>query len=476
MSTRQFNYDLIVIGAGGGGLTAALTAKGLGKTVAVAERKKIGGECTHSGCVPSKALIKAAAVQHARNEGPLYGLSEIQSALGKPFGYVSEIVEKIYEHEKPEVLREQGIDVLEGEASFVDNHTVSVGGRNYKARKFIITTGSSPFVPPVEGMDTVEYLTNETVFQQETVPESLIIMGGGPIGIEMAQAFSRLGSKVTVVEMSETILPREEADLSNRLAGILTEEGVTILTSHKVVKVEKNGDGVNVCVVDETTGNARTITASRLLAAVGRYPNKDMLNGEKAGVNIGRGGVIINNRMETSAKNIYAAGDVAGPYQFSHMAEYQAIIAVLNAFLPVPFKADYSLVPWVTFTSPELARFGLTEEDARATIGNSIRVYTREYSTLDRANTDNNANGIVKIILSEKGYIIGAHILGYAAGELLHQLTLINRFNRKLSSVQGFIYAYPTYSDIIKRIAREAYKDELNNNFFIKLLKMFSKK
>jgi pyruvate/2-oxoglutarate dehydrogenase complex dihydrolipoamide dehydrogenase (E3) component len=472
----KHDFDIIIIGGGGAGITAAFTSVGLGKKTALVEKRKIGGECTHSGCVPSKALIKSASVSHAAKSSEHYGFAAAEALTGKPLDYVQSVVSKIYENETPEVMEKHGVSVIEGEAQFVDANTVLVNEKKYTASKFLLACGSSPFVPPIEGLDTVDYLTNESVFLQDSIPESLIVMGGGPIGIEMAQAFARLGSKVSIIEMADRLLIREEKELSDRLTGILKQEGIDVLTSHKAVKVANTDGGVSVSVIDQGSGNPREVTGQRLLVAVGRKPNLGNLNPEKARLEMARTGIPSNLKMETSVKNIYAAGDITSPYQFSHMAEYQAIIAVLNAFLPVTFKADYKNIPWVTFTAPELAHIGLTEEEARGKYGDSIRVYHREYSTLDRANTDSNSEGVVKVILDKKGFVIGAHILGYTAGEILHQFLLIQKFKKKLSSVQGFIYAYPTYADIVKRIAREAYKDEIASNPFVKLVSIFRKK
>jgi len=475
---RKYNYDLIVIGGGPVGLVASKFALGIGKKVAIVEKNKLGGECTLTGCVPSKALIKAAEAAHTTKHLNKYGISskqDISLDTAHVMNHVRSIVDQIYQTHTPKILETSGIDVIIGPARFKNNHEIMIDDKTISGNKIIIGTGSQPFIPPIEGIDTVAFLTNETLFDLETIPTSMIILGGGPIGLEMASAFNRLGCSVTLIEMNENILPREEHELSHILCETLIHEGVKILTSTKAVKVSSQS-GVTISCID--SGNKPfDITGEKLLVATGRKPNTESLDLEKAEVRFNKRGIIVNNKLQTSQKNIYACGDVVGPYNFSHMAEYQAVAAARNALVPF-FKKhiNYDNVCWVTFTDPELASAGLTEKQAREKYGDSIRVYKKTYDSIDRARTDMQTIGLGKFICDKKGRILGAHILGPRAGELIHEIQLGKYYKIKFTDFYSVIHAYPTYSDIVWHAAKKAYVDRVKNNFFVRLVSRFLRK
>ncbi|MBI5636683.1 MAG: FAD-dependent oxidoreductase [Nitrospinae bacterium] len=469
----KFDYDLLILGGGAAGLVSSKMARGFGKSVAVIEKGKLGGECTNFGCVPSKALIRTAKAAHELKHLDALGLttaSPIAINTGGAMRHVRSIVEKVYNTHLPASFKALGIDLFFGGPRFTDNHTVVMDGKTITANKIIIATGSSPLIPAIEGIDKTPYLTNNTVFSLDTLPRSLVVLGGGPIGIELASALNRLGVETTVVEMFDRILFREDRELSDMLAGKMLGEGLNIVTSAKAVKL--SGDASRITLTVETNGGPRKeITAQSILIASGRKPNTDGLDLEKAGVRHNSNGIEVDERLRTASDNIYACGDVTGPYRFSHMAEYQAILACSNAFLPVKRKADYSHVIWCTFTDPELAHAGLTEEEARAAHGDSIKVLRFDYSKIDRARTDIEEFGMSKIILDGRGKFIGAHILGMHASEVLHEIQLAKHFNIPFERIWQAIHLYPSYSDVIRQSSKYHYAAKMGNNPFIKLLK-----
>ena len=474
---KKFDYDCIVIGGGGAGLTAAKFARGVGKKVALIEKTDhLGGECTWTGCIPSKTLIHTAHVAHDVKNLEGVGLranNAISFDTQNVMAHMQSVINDIYATHTPDVLRKDGVDVLFGEPQFVDAHTIILNDKKVYANKFIITTGTSPFVPPIDGIDSVDYLTNETIFKLKELPKSLLILGGGAIGSELSSALNRLGVQVQVIEMQERILMHEDAELVERVTKQFKQEGVHLLTGMRATKIEQNGNQVTVTYIDNNN-KEQQVTADKLLVAVGRRPNIDSLQLENAGVQTNKRGIVVDNYLRTTTKNIFACGDVVGPYLFSHMAWYQAVIAARNAFIPFfKKKVDYNNVVWCTFTAPELATLGLTEEKARAKYGDSIKIYRHEYKHIDRGHTDNALNGLLKVICDKKGYIVGGGIVGERAGELLHELQLAKVKGIKFINIESVIHAYPTFSDLIWYSARKAYAQELENNWFVKFAKKF---
>lgn len=475
----SYDYDLIVIGAGSGGISSAIIGSKLGKKVALVERKKIGGDCTWYGCVPSKAMIRSAEIVHLAGRLSDFGIrskADIELDASSVLEHVRAVRARIYEGEKPEVFEKMGISVISGSARFLDSHRIVVGENTISSSKFVIATGSSPFVPPVEGLDSVPYLTNESLFELERLPRSMIIMGGGPIGIEMASALNRLGVDVTVLQRGQAILPRDDRELVEILVTCLREEGVKILTGTNAVRCAPGEGGISVTVKGPDDIES-VLGAEALLVSTGRTPNTEGLDLEKAGVRFSKKGIEVDRTMRTSAAGIYAVGDVAGPYKFSHIAEYHAGIAVPNALLPLPIKrkADYSNIVWSTFTAPELAHAGLTEDEAREKFGDSIRVYRYGYDGIDRARTDMADTGMSKFICDRKGRLVGIHIVGERASDLLHEAQLAKTLGVPFHKIQPMIHIYPTYGDLVKRPATAAMAERLQNNFFIKLIRKIRK-
>lgn len=468
------DYDLIILGGGGAGITSAMLAHGLGKKVALIDKKRFGGECTWSGCVPSKSLLHTAKMLWTARHPENYGLSvqeQIRISGDGVMASVLKTVREIYEGEKPETFEALGMTAIENASvHFVDPHTIEVNGKTLRAGKFLIATGSSPLVPPVPGLSGVPYHTNETIFTLATLPASLTIMGGGPIGIELAQAMNRLGVAVTVVEMAPAILIREEAELSAMLAGILAREGIRLLTGAKVLSAE---NPEKPTVVYEKDGKSDKISADALLIAAGRKPNTEGLGLETIGLAHDRRGIAVDNHMRTNVKNIYAAGDVVGPYQFSHVANYQAIAATSNALLPIRRSVNYDAVPWCTFTDPELARSGLTEAEAQEKFGSKIRVYRAKYAKLDRARTEHTTEGLAKFVCHANGKILGVHILGERAGEVMHEAHAARTLGIPLYRLDKVIHTYPTYSELIRQAARAAYIDRISSHPLVRFIKLF---
>ncbi len=468
-----YDFDLIVIGGGPAGLVASKLAQGLGKKVALIDRTRLGGACTLTGCVPSKTLIHLAKTAHHSMELKKFNASIDLGKLDTRaiMAYVQSVIEDIAGGHSPEKLKALGITLFKGEAHFIDQNRVQVNKTVLSAKKFIIATGSRPFVPPIEGLDTVPYLTNESFFTQERLPSSLLILGGGPIGVEMA-CLHRLGTTCTIVEMNDRLLPKEDAELVQLLTAKMQQEGITLKTSLKAIKASKEADAIVLECLD--THNMRvSLKAEALLIAVGRKPDIETLGIENAGILSSRKGIIVDATLQTAAKNIYACGDVVGPYQFSHMAEYQAVIAVRNSFFPFKQKVDYTDRVWVTFSDPELATSGMTEQEARLKYGDSIIIYRKKYKECDRPRIDGESVGLAKVICDKKGYIIGAHILGARAGELIGEIQLGTVYNLKFSDFYKVIHPYPTYSDVIWQSSKRAYIDRIERNPFLKFLRFF---
>jgi pyruvate/2-oxoglutarate dehydrogenase complex dihydrolipoamide dehydrogenase (E3) component len=455
-------YDILVIGGGAAGLTASKTAHGLGKRVALLEKTdRLGGECTWTGCIPSKALIKTAEVAYYTKQLDQYGLRMQQPfALdtSRVMSYVRSIIQDDYQSHMPEKIRSLGIDVLFGTIQFLDDHHLQLDERTISFNKAIITTGSHPFVPPIEGLDSVPYLTNVNLFHLKQLPQSMIILGGGAIGAEMASALNRLGVAITMIEMNDRILPKEDAELVVLLTDTLLKEGVTIRTGMQVTNVKQDGDGVRV-IAKDSRGAQHELQSEKLLVAVGRRPTIEGLGLEAVGVQTNTRGIVVNTKLQTTVKNIYAAGDVVGPYQFSHMAWYQAVVATRNAIVPIfKQKLNYADVIWATFTAPELASAGLTEEQAREKYGDTIIVHRKPYAEIDRAVTDRTKNGLAKFICNKKGYLIGIHILGARAGDIIHEAQLIKAFKKRFESLHSVIHAYPTYAELIWHVSNQSEK------------------
>ncbi len=449
--------DLTIIGGGAGGLVVASVASQLGLRVTLIEKEeRLGGDCLHHGCVPSKALIKSARVAALMRRADAFGLEPVEPRveLARVRDRVQAVVDRIQRHDDPERFRSYGCEVLFGAARFLDAHTVEVGGRTVRSRRFVIATGSAPVVPPVDGLAAAGCLTNRELFSLATLPPRLLILGGGPIGLEMAQAFARLGSRVTVLERFSHVLPREDPEVADALADCLRREGIAIHTGARACRVRRECDRRVV-----TCDDGRQFEAERILVAAGRRPNVEGLGLDAAGVGVGERGIVVDRRMRTTRRHIYACGDVCGPWPYTHMAEYQAGIVLSNAVFRFPKRADYRVVPRVTFTDPELARVGLGEQEAREQ-GLSPTVLRFDFADLDRALTEGETAGFARFV-THRGRIIGASILGLHAGELIHELVLAMQTRARLTDISAAIHAYPTLSQIHRRTANTAFAPRL---------------
>jgi pyruvate/2-oxoglutarate dehydrogenase complex dihydrolipoamide dehydrogenase (E3) component len=459
---EQLKPDLCVIGAGSGGLSVAAGAAQLGAEVVLIERHKMGGDCLNYGCVPSKALLAAAKRAQAMRTSAPFGIRPVDPQIDHRavLTHVHQVIAAIEPNDSVERFTGLGVRVILGEGSFKDRATVVAGGYEIRARRFVIATGSTPAVPPIPGLDTVPYYTNETIFDAPGFLPHLIVIGGGPIGLEMAQAHRRLGSEVTVVE-ALTPLAKDDEEVRNVVLRRLDEEGVRILDKARVERAESFGE--NVRVTFSKDGQSYSLDGTHLLLAVGRRPSLDRLNLDAAGIKYERTGITVNSGMKTSNSRVYAIGDVAGGPQFTHVANYHASIVVKNALFRLPSKADHSAIPWVTFTDPELAHIGLTEEAARAKYGNKINVLRWPYHENDRAQAERETEGFLKVVTTRSGKILGASMVGAHAGELIQMWSLAMQKKIDIKAMASFISPYPTLSEINKRAAIVYFLPKLTN-------------
>lgn len=461
---EQLKPDLCIIGAGAGGLAAAASAAQLGAEAVLIERGEMGGDCLNHGCVPSKALLAAAKRVHLIRDSAKFGIKVAEPEIDFPgvMAHIKDVIATIAPNDSAERFEGIGVRVIRAEAKFKDRTTVTAGDFEISARRFIIATGSSPAIPAIPGLDRVSYLTNETIFDLPALPKHLIIIGGGPFGLELAQAFRRLGSEITVLE-ALTPLPRDDDEMRRPVLSRLSEEGVQILDQARLDRVEKISTGIRV--VFNKDGQTYSLDGTHLLLAAGRRPNVDGLNLEAAGVKYDRNGIAVNSGLKTSNRHIYAIGDVTGGPQFSHVASYHAATVIKSALFRLPEKVDHSNIPWVTFTDPELAHVGLTEEGARKKYGNKINVLRWPYLENDRARIERMNEGYLKVITSRNGNILGASMAGEHAGELIQMWSLAMQKDINIKMMATFVSPYPTLSEINKRAAIAFFVPKLTNPF-----------
>ena len=472
-ATRVLDVDICVIGAGSGGLSVVAGASQMGASTVLIERGKMGGDCLNYGCVPSKALLAAGHVAEAARHAGRFGID-----VGAPridgrrvHDHVHGVIAAIAPNDSVERFEGFGATVINGHARFTGAGQVEAGDIRVNARRFVVATGSSPFVPPIPGLSEVAFLTNETVFDLDAVPEHLIVVGGGPIGIEMAQAHRQLGSRVTVLEMF-AILPKDDPELVDVVRTRLKTEGVDLREGVKVVGVAPTAAGVSIVVAEN--GQEDRIEGSHLLVAAGRRPNVDGLDLEKAGVAYTPKGVQVDSRLRTTNRRVFAIGDVAGGYQFTHMAGYHAGIVIKNALFRIPAKEDTRCVPWVTYTAPELAQVGLIEEQAKSK-HREIKVLRWPYHENDRAQAERLTEGLVKVVITPKGHILGAGIVGAAAGELIQTWVLAMSQRIKIGALATMIAPYPTLGEINKRAAGSFYTPSLFSDRTRKIVRFLAR-
>ncbi len=459
-------YDLIVIGGGSAGLVAAGGAGIIGAKVALIEKAKLGGDCLYTGCVPSKTLIRSARFASDMQQADKYGfktqdLKFKDDSFASITNRVQEVIGVIEEHDRPEVFEEMGAEVIFGTPKFISKNEIEVELRDgkkqtMKAKRFCISTGSSPFVPPIEGIEETGYITNEDVFEVKNLPEKLIVLGGGAIGCEMGQSFARFGSEVTLIEMNARIMSVEDEEVSAFVKDVFEKEGINVLTNTKAVKFHKNDAGKKVVTVEKEDGSKEEIEADEVLAAVGRRPNTKGLDLETAGVELEKGKIKVDQYLRTTNKTIYAAGDVNGKFQFTHMADYEAQFVLKNCFLfyPLTTKTDYTVVPWTTFTEPEVARVGTIEKEARQEHGDKISVYRVRFEENDRAHAEGDPEGFAKLVL-KGNKILGVTIVGIHAGELLSEFSVAMKHGLSITDLNEAIHVYPTLAKITQALGTE---------------------
>lgn len=454
-------FDLCVIGGGSAGLVVAAGGAGLGAKVVLVEKQALGGDCLWTGCVPSKALLHSAKVAHMVRTAGRAAIRAGEPAVSLPeaMARVRSVIGTIEPHDSPERFRSLGVEVVFGAGRFITPNRFEVDGRILTARRFVIATGSRPALPPIPGLVTTSFLTNETLFDLRESAPRLVVLGAGPIGVEMAQAFRRLGSAVEVLDVAGQVLPREDADLAGLVARRLAEEGVRFSLGSKVIEAAGQPGGIRLTVEDRT-GGRREVEGSHLLVAVGRKPNLENLGLDAAGVALENGRLVLDAHLRTSNRRIYACGDVAGPFLFTHTAEHQAGVVLKNALFHWPAQAEPKAVPWCTFTDPELARVGLSEREAQEQ-GIPHRVYRFDFAELDRAITDDATQGRAKLLTSPRGKILGVAIAGAGAGELIHEYVLAMRKNLGVADLAGTIHVYPTLAQINRRLAEQRLKSGL---------------
>ncbi len=448
-------YDLVVIGMGSGGLVAAEFASSLGLKVAAVERDRVGGDCLWTGCVPSKTLLASAKVAHHMRTADRYGLPGVDPAvdLTRVWERVRSVQQGIAESDDdPARYRAMGIDVIFGQATLIGPHAVRVDGRTLPTRFVLLCTGSRPAVPPITGLPEAGFLTSEALFTVKAPPRSCVVIGGGPIAVEMAQALTRLGARVHLLQKGDRILPRDEPELTDMLTGTLRGEGVEIDLGVDADRVQANGHSKLVEGTHE--GRRRRWEGAEILVAAGRRPTIDGLGLDELGVATGPRGVIVDDRLRASVPSVYAAGDVAGRFLFTHSAGYEAVLAVRNMFFPGASKPT-ALIPWCTFTDPELAHAGLTVAQARERYGDDVEVSRADLAHSDRARADETTEGRV-VLVAVKGRLVGAHILSPVAGEMIHEPALAIHQKLKLSDLAGLIHVYPTLTTTTNLLAADA--------------------
>lgn len=444
------DYDLVIIGGGSGGLVVASAAAQLKAKVALVERDRLGGDCLWFGCVPSKSLIHASRVAYQVKNAHKFGIhtSEPEINFTQVMGHVNQTQATIEPHDSPERFRGLGVEVIFGNGQFMDDRTFEVNGQKLRARNFVISTGSRPAIPAIQGLKEAGYLTNETVFSLKEKPNSLAIIGAGPIGCELGQAFHRLGCHVTLISSRDRILPKEDPEAAAVVQAQFASEGMTILTIKRPDRVEIVS-GKKVVYM----GEEKLATVDEILIATGRSPNGESLNLNIAGVKVEKTGIQVNQKLQTTNPRIYACGDAIGGYQFTHVAGYEASVVLKNAlFLPTS-QADYRVIPWCIFTDPELAKVGLSEAEAIQRYGNDIYVLKQDFVGVDRAQAEGATQGFAKIITRSNGEILGAHFVGSSAGELIHEVVMAMANKMKVSALTGYIHIYPTLAEVNSKAA-----------------------
>jgi pyruvate/2-oxoglutarate dehydrogenase complex dihydrolipoamide dehydrogenase (E3) component len=469
MSERTLTPDICVIGAGSAGLTVAAAAAQFGVPVVLVEKGRMGGDCLNTGCVPSKALIAAAAVRHAGSRGPAFGIAATEPAVdfAGVHRHVHDVIASIAPHDSVERFEGLGVTVIQSAARFLDARTLVAGDTTIRARRVVLATGSVPAIPPIEGLDAIPFLTNETVFELTELPRHLIVIGGGPIGVELAQAYRRLGAGVTLIERG-TILPNDDPDLVAVVRDALLADGVEIHENATTERVWSDA-GSPVLDIAGADGSQR-IEGSHVLVATGRTPTLDGLDLDRAGIAFTRQGISVDRGLRTTNRRVYAIGDCVGGLQFTHVAGYHASLAVRSIVFRLPVREDRSRIPKVTYSDPEIGQVGLGEAEARARHGDSVKVLTAPFSGNDRARAERRSEGRIKIVTGRRGKVLGVSIVGAGAGELIGTWALAMAAKVSIGTVASYVPPYPTFAEINKAAAVSYYSASLTNPWLRRIL------
>ena len=470
------DYDIVILGGGSAGIVSGVMAGSLGMRVLLVEKFKLGGECLNSGCVPSKALLHAAKVAQIMRTADCVGLPSHNISRSDSDGVFSKVREAINEVRSADatekLLVDSGVTIKFGNAALVDEHTLNLNGERIKFGNAIVATGSRPAIPIIPGLGN-DYLTNVNIFDLNEIPKRFLVVGGGPVGVEMAQAFARLGSRVTLVQRSATLLPRDDVEVSRALTGYLVDEGIDIRLGCTIRDV-RTEDKTRIASVI-TNGARSDIPFDQVLLATGRMPNVEGLSLERIGVNCSESGVVVDNRLRTTVPNIYACGDVTGKYQYSHMAEYEAKLVVGNIVFPKPSRADFTTHPSATFTDPEVVHIGMTEQEATGS-GLKFDVLRQPFSQNDRAITEHDTRGFIKVLTQGlQGKILGVHIIGPRAGELAQEWILAMQLGKSIRTVADLIHVYPTLSLVNQHVAQRWYESKSKEPLFASLIRGYAR-
>ena len=472
---NNYDYDMGVIGGGAAGLTVSSGSAQLGaKTLLVEKERELGGDCLHFGCVPSKTLIKSAHVYHLMKNASEYGLPSVDVPpvdFSKVSDRIRGVIGTIQKHDSEERFCGLGAQVEFGEARFVDEHTIDLNAKRYSAKNWVIATGSSPVAPPIPGLAETEYITNKEIFYLDRLPASMIVMGAGPIGIEMAQAFNRFGTQVVVIDMAHQILTKEDKVMADMVMDVMAAEGVHFELGATISSVKGTG-GTKEVTITNNLGEAQTLKADTLLVAMGRAANVNDLGLENIDISFNGRGIEVDNRLRTRQKHIFAAGDVNGGYQFTHAAGYEGGIVVSNAIFHLPRKVDYTHLPWCTYTDPELASIGMNQRSAEEA-GIQTKVWEEEFKDNDRSLAEGEKIGRIRLIVDGKEKPLGVQILGPRAGDLISEWVAALNGKVKLSTIAGAIHPYPTIGEINKKVVGSLFTPKIFSEKVQKGLKFF---
>ena len=468
----KYDFDLICIGLGPAGMAVSIMGAEMGLKVCGIEKNKIGGECMNVGCIPSKSLLRIAKYKHSFLKLKEMGLSEgLMPKINSPFSKINNYLDYISEKKTLKMFDKVELILGKGEASFIDSHTVRVGDRNITAQRIFIATGTEPLVPPIDGISDIDILTNQNIFELPKIPESMTIIGGGAIGCEMAQAFTRLGTKCTIVQMDDFLIPNGDKEAGDLIEGIFKKENIEVYNSKKIISAKSEGEKVSLFTEDGIC-----IESEKLLVAAGRKIVLDALKLDNAGVKFGRGGIEVDSEYKTSVRHIYAVGDCNGIMMFSHAAMHQGMFAIMNAVSPFAiFKYRNYVIPWTVFTEPQVSFVGMSEEELKKK-GIKYKAYVTKYENYGAAIAENVSVGYVKVFANSLGKVFGVNIVGDGSGEMINEWALIIQKKIRLHSVMFLAHSFPTMGFLSKRVAEKWMMEKMNSSLIQNLCRFFYRK